>query len=113
MRSEEENEGWALLKRWWTTKPDIRLSFHRIGDAISFDAVGKLMEPLDSEMCFVGKGDCEVFLDLEGVGFKNTVTEALLRRTGLLGSQSEGTQLVLRTGDMVSLVGLKRTGEPN
>lgn len=113
MRSEEENEGWALLKRWWTTEADIRLSFQGIGDAISFNAVGTIMEPHDSEMPFVGKGGCEVLLDLEGVGFKDTVTEGLLRRTGLLGSQSEGTQLVLRTGDVVSLVGLKRVGEPN
>ncbi len=107
MRSVEENEGRNLLNKWKMSEELITLSFNGIGDALCFRAVGKVELPSDEGLKLVGQ-ECDVFVDLNEAGFEGTVSGALLRTTGLLGTQSEGTKIVLRTGDTVSLVAVRR-----
>lgn len=112
MRSVEENEGRNLLSKWKTSEELITLSFNGMGDALSFRAIGKIEGLSDESLKFAGQ-ECDVFLDLSEAGFEGTVSEALLAATGMLRQQSEGTKVVLRTGDTVSLVAVRRVGTTN
>lgn len=103
MRSEEDNRARKLLNKWKTTQAFVQLSFNAIGDCLAFELRGIIVELSDDALRFEGAGS-NAFLDLRGAGFQDTVTDELLSRLGRSGTQSEGTQAVLRAGGSCLLV---------
>jgi hypothetical protein len=107
MRSLEDNRGRELLNKWCKDRALIQLSFNGIGTAISLRLVGVIVELSEKALTLEGESGT-AHLDLTDAGFDKTVSAEVLEHAGIDGSQSGGTEILLRTGDSCFLLNLGR-----
>jgi hypothetical protein len=115
MRSLEDNRGRELLNKWKRARASIQLSFNGVGGAISLTLVGVIAELSEKALTLEGESGT-AFVDLNGAGFDKTVSEEALKESGMDGTQNEGTEIWLRTGDscfFLNLGNLARSDKPN